>query len=142
MEEVSGKHHPAFATWIDHPDYDDYWQATAVDEHFDKFTIPVLQVCGWYDLYAGGMMINHMGLREQAGSELARAEREDHHGTVDASAGRDDASAGHNQCRGSRFWTRIAAEYSGDREGVVRSLAEGHRQRSRARRAGQALRDG
>jgi putative CocE/NonD family hydrolase len=72
MQEVSGKHHPAFATWIDHPDYDDYWKATAVDENFDKFTIPVLQVCGWYDLYAGGMMINHVGLREQAGNELAR----------------------------------------------------------------------
>ena len=54
MDELSGKQHPAFDTWLDHPDYDDYWRATAVDEHFDKITIPVLQVCGWYDLYAGG----------------------------------------------------------------------------------------
>ena len=73
MDEVSGKRHPAFSTWLDHPDYDEYWQATAVDEHFERFTIPVLQVCGWYDLYAGGMMANFVGLRERAGSELARA---------------------------------------------------------------------
>lgn len=72
MDAVSGKRHPAFSTWLDHHDYDDYWRGTAVDEHFDRFTIPVLQVCGWYDLYAGGMMANFAGLRSGAGSELAR----------------------------------------------------------------------
>jgi uncharacterized protein len=72
MEMVSGKRHPAFSTWLDHHDYDDYWRATAVDEHVERFTIPVLQICGWYDLYAGGMMANFVGLRERAGSELAR----------------------------------------------------------------------
>jgi putative CocE/NonD family hydrolase len=72
MDERSGKHHPAFSTWLDHHDYDDYWRATAVDEHFDRYTIPVLQVCGWYDLYAGGMMANFAGLRAHAGSDLAR----------------------------------------------------------------------
>ena len=63
MDEVSGKRHPAFSTWLDHHDYGDYWRATAVDEHFERFTMPVLQVCGWYDLYAGGMMANFIGLR-------------------------------------------------------------------------------
>ena len=72
MDAVSGKDHPAFSTWLDHHDYGDYWQATAVDEHFDQYTIPILQVCGWYDLYAGGMMANFVGLQEEAGSELAR----------------------------------------------------------------------
>jgi putative CocE/NonD family hydrolase len=72
MDAVSGKEHPAFATWLDHEEYGDYWRQTAVDEHFGAYTIPILQVCGWYDLYAGGMMANFVGLREQAGSELAR----------------------------------------------------------------------
>ncbi|MEA2586017.1 MAG: uncharacterized protein QOF33_4102 [Thermomicrobiales bacterium] len=72
MDERSGKRHPAFSTWLDHHDYDDYWRATAVDEHFDRYTIPVLQVCGWYDLYAGGMMANFAGLRQHAGNELSR----------------------------------------------------------------------
>ncbi len=72
MEEVSGKTHPAFKTWLEHHDYDDYWRATAVDEHFERYTIPILQVCGWYDLYAGGMMLNFIGLREKAGTEFAR----------------------------------------------------------------------
>jgi uncharacterized protein len=71
-DELSGKRHPAIATWLDHHDYGDYWRATAVDEQFARITIPVLQVCGWYDLYAGGMMANFVGLRAEAGSELAR----------------------------------------------------------------------
>ena len=72
MDAATGKRHPAFTTWLDHHDYDDYWRATAVDEQFARITIPVLQVCGWYDLYAGGMMANFAGLRTGAGSELAR----------------------------------------------------------------------
>lgn len=73
MDKLSGKRHPAFSTWLDNHDYSDYWSATAPDENFDRYTIPILQICGWYDLYAGGMMRNFAGLREQAGSELARA---------------------------------------------------------------------
>ena len=72
MDVASGKQHPAFSTWLDRHDYDDYWRATAVDEHFERYTIPVLQVCGWYDLYAGGMMLNFIGLREHGGNALAR----------------------------------------------------------------------
>jgi hypothetical protein len=72
MDRITGKKHPAFGTWLDHPDYDDYWHATAVDEHFERYTIPVLQICGWFDLYAGGMMENFVGLRQHAGSQLAR----------------------------------------------------------------------
>lgn len=72
IEAASGKRHPAFSTWLDHHDYDDYWRTTAVDEHFSRIAIPVLQVCGWYDLYAGGMMANFAGLRTGAGSSLAR----------------------------------------------------------------------
>lgn len=72
MDKVTGKQHPAFSTWLDHEAYDDYWRATAVDEHFAQYTIPVLQVCGWFDLYAGGMMANFVGLRAHAGNALAR----------------------------------------------------------------------
>jgi uncharacterized protein len=72
MDNISGKDHPAFSTWLDNEEYGDYWQATAVDEHFERFTIPVLQVCGWYDLYAGGMMENFIGLQEHAGNQFAR----------------------------------------------------------------------
>lgn len=72
MDKVSGKKHPAFSTWLDNHDYSEYWRTTAVDEHFAQYTTPILQICGWYDPYAGGMMANFVGLREHAGSELAR----------------------------------------------------------------------
>ncbi|MGD9710942.1 MAG: CocE/NonD family hydrolase [Thermomicrobiales bacterium] len=72
MDKVSGKRHPAFSAWLDHEEYGEYWHAPAVDEHFSEYTVPILQVCGWFDLYAGGMMANFVGLREKAGSELSR----------------------------------------------------------------------
>ena len=133
MDEVSGKQHPAFSTWLDHHDYDDYWRATAVDEHFARFTIPVLQVCGWYDLYAGGMMANFVG---SAGARRHRAgprEPADHHGALDAQPGRHRA----RRARPTPA-TAISALVSlldtrADRAGLVRPLAEGDRQRRRAR---------
>ena len=72
MDDRSGKRHPAFSTWLDNEEYSDYWRGTAVDEHFAQYTVPILQVCGWYDLYAGGMMDNFVGLEEHAGTEQAR----------------------------------------------------------------------
>jgi putative CocE/NonD family hydrolase len=72
MDKISGKKHPAFSTWLDNHDYSDYWRATSVDEQFEKYRVPILQVCGWFDLYAGGMMENFTGLRAHAGTELAR----------------------------------------------------------------------
>ncbi len=142
MDKISGKHHPAFGTWLDHADYDDYWRATAVDEHFERFTIPVLQVCGWYDLYAGGMMANFVGLREQAGSEHRAREPADHHGPVDPPAGRLDLPAGNDQRRRSRLRRRLPARHEGDRAGLVRPLAEGRRKRGGKARTGHDLRDG
>lgn len=72
MDQVTGKQIPFYQDWLAHEEYGDYWKQAAVDEHFDTFTIPVLQVCGWFDLYAGGMMANHVGLTSSAGSGTAR----------------------------------------------------------------------
>ena len=72
MDAVSGRRHPAWSDWIAHPDYDDYWKPYAVTENAEKIRVPVLQICGWYDLYAGGMMENFVILRERAGTQIAR----------------------------------------------------------------------
>ena len=72
IDRVSGKRHPSWSTWLDHNDYGDYWVPFAVDEHVAKYTIPVMQICGWYDIYAGAQPALYTLLREQAGSALAR----------------------------------------------------------------------
>ena len=72
IPEFGGKDVHFFQTWLDHPDYDDYWKAMAIKEQYEKVKIPVLQIGGWYDIFAGGTMNNFIGMQERGGSELAR----------------------------------------------------------------------
>ena len=73
IPKVAGKDIPHYQDWLDHPDYDDYWKALALDEKYEDVKIPVLQIGGWYDIFAAGTLINFVGMRERGGSELARS---------------------------------------------------------------------
>ena len=141
MDEVSGKTHPAFSTWLDHHDYSDYWRATAVDEHFAQYTIPILQICGWYDLYAGGMMANFVGLRENAGSELARNNQHFIMGPWTHTQAGPTPRATPTPAT-AISGSDLAARHSRNRAGLVRPLAERHPQRHRKGSPAQNLRDG
>ena len=73
IPEAAGKDIPYYQDWIDHPDYDEYWKRLAVDERYGDVTVPVLQIGGWYDFFTAGTFNNFVGVRENGGSELARA---------------------------------------------------------------------
>ena len=49
---------PYFIDWLAHPNYDDYWKALSIEEHFSDITVPVLHVAAWYDLFLGGSLRN------------------------------------------------------------------------------------
>ena len=72
IPKVGGKNIPHYQDWLAHPDYDDYWKALAIDEQYEKIKIPVLQIGGYYDLFAEGVLNNFVGMRARGGSELAR----------------------------------------------------------------------
>ncbi|MGH7970810.1 MAG: CocE/NonD family hydrolase, partial [Limisphaerales bacterium] len=38
--------------WIRHPSYDDYWKQRGIDYRYADVAIPVLNVGGWYDIFA------------------------------------------------------------------------------------------
>jgi uncharacterized protein len=40
---------PTWQGFFDHPSYDAYWQARAVETHLSKVTVPTLEVGGWWD---------------------------------------------------------------------------------------------
>ncbi len=40
---------PTWQGFFDHPSYDAYWQARAVEAHLNKVTVPTLEVGGWWD---------------------------------------------------------------------------------------------
>ena len=53
---------PYFRDWLDHPAYDDYWSATAVDEDFSRIDVPALHTGGWYDIFHAGTVACFRGM--------------------------------------------------------------------------------
>jgi putative CocE/NonD family hydrolase len=56
---------PYYFDWLAHPDYDDYWREIAPKEHYDKVTIPSLNIGGWYDLFIGGTIANYVAMKDR-----------------------------------------------------------------------------
>ena len=56
---------------LDHPDYDDYWQAR---EHLipEKVTVPSFIYSGWYDTILPGSLVCYERMKARGGSESAR----------------------------------------------------------------------
>jgi putative CocE/NonD family hydrolase len=72
LTKAAGKTTPQFNDWIDHPDYDDYWKALAIEERFEDIKVPAFQIGGWYDLYAAGFFEFLNGVKKRGGSPAAR----------------------------------------------------------------------
>jgi putative CocE/NonD family hydrolase len=66
---------PYYRTWLDHPSYDDYWRSTAPREHYDRVSVPSLNIGGWYDLFLAGTLENYSGMRARGATESARRAR-------------------------------------------------------------------
>ncbi len=50
LERIDGHPNPIFGTWLDHPDYDAYWQSMIpAGQDFANIDIPVLVQTGYYD---------------------------------------------------------------------------------------------
>jgi putative CocE/NonD family hydrolase len=50
LDEIDGAPNPIFDRWLDHPDYDAYWQGfIPYHDQFARITIPVLTTTGYYD---------------------------------------------------------------------------------------------
>ncbi len=49
-----------------------YWQRQAIARQHSDFSVPVAHLGGWYDIFLQGTIENYEGLRDGAGSALAR----------------------------------------------------------------------
>jgi putative CocE/NonD family hydrolase len=50
-----------------HPTRDAYWRELAIDGRaLDRGNVPVLGIGGWHDLFAAGMVANHVAARDQS----------------------------------------------------------------------------
>jgi putative CocE/NonD family hydrolase len=62
-----------YGDWLAHPDRDEFWRATAINERYGSIDVPALHIGGWSDIFLKGTLENYAGLRRGAASEHARA---------------------------------------------------------------------
>ncbi len=72
MQELAGRHTRFYTDWIRHPDYDDYWRVLNVEEVFDKLSVPVQTMGGWFDIFTQGTQHGYTGMSLRAKTEQAR----------------------------------------------------------------------
>lgn len=58
--------------WMEHSDYDPYWEAVDLNKHFHRIKAPAYISGGWFDIYARGTLESFAGMKANAGSEKAR----------------------------------------------------------------------
>ena len=72
MDRLAGRDLDFWKDWIEHPAYDDYWEAMDVEGRWDEIAAPAFNMGGWYDLYAPDTFTNFNGLRLHGGTPEAR----------------------------------------------------------------------
>jgi putative CocE/NonD family hydrolase len=92
-----------YRDWLEHPDRDSYWQATAINERHSELDVPALHIAGWNDIFLKGSLENFTGMRASAATEQARANQR----LIVTPWGH---SAGHVESVG-QLWYGPAAEY-------------------------------
>ena len=63
---------PYYNDWLAHPNYDDYWKALSIEEHYSQVQVPVLNLAAWYDIFLGGSLRNFELLKTKAGGDAGR----------------------------------------------------------------------
>lgn len=72
MQELLGRHAQFYTDWIRHPDYDAYWKALNVEEHFEDIGIPVHTHGGWFDIFTQGTQNGYIGVSHHGKTAVAR----------------------------------------------------------------------
>lgn len=71
-DEQNHKRVPYLRDWVDHPTYDDYWRVRSIDSQYDRITVPVLNISGWYDIFAKATLDHCNQVRDSSTNPLAR----------------------------------------------------------------------
>lgn len=58
------KYCPAYFDWVNHPEYDEYWQRLNWLDDFVRAPIPAFHIGGWYDFLLEGTLQSFLALQE------------------------------------------------------------------------------
>lgn len=62
-----------YRMWLDHPERDEFWKALSPRESHARIQVPIFNTAGWFDVFIGGSLANHIGMNGGGGSEDARS---------------------------------------------------------------------
>ncbi len=68
----SGERIAHYQDWIEHQSYDNYWQAISDEERFEKISVPVYTMGGWFDIFVQGTVNGYVGVKNQGATAEAR----------------------------------------------------------------------
>ena len=128
---------PYYCDWLAHPTYDDYWRTIAPHERYEQVAAPALNIGGWYDLFLGGTLANYTGMRQRGAHRLRSTPAPDRR---TLGARRFPRGVSGPRLRSASQRRRLRPDRGAS--ALVRPLAEGRRQRRRARQARSDLRHG
>ncbi|MGH8639347.1 MAG: CocE/NonD family hydrolase, partial [Burkholderiales bacterium] len=72
MQQLVGRHAKFYDDWLANPDYNDYWKRLNVEEMFNKISIPVHTLGGWFDIFSQGTLRGYVGMSQKGATEEAR----------------------------------------------------------------------
>jgi len=68
-----GHANPHYRDWLKHPRRNDpYWETVSYENQVQKISVPLLVVAGWYDIFLRGTLHDHVAIRKQGKTALAR----------------------------------------------------------------------
>jgi len=67
-------HHgtPHYRDWLAHPTRDSYWDGISFENDYNKISVPILSIDGWYDIFLRGDINDDAGMRRQGKTPEAR----------------------------------------------------------------------
>ena len=71
--DAAGHRSTHYRDWVAHPTRDSYWENLNHDKEYDKISVPMLNVEGWYDIFLRGALQDDIAMRRQAKTDVARA---------------------------------------------------------------------
>jgi hypothetical protein len=71
--EFEGSPVQHYRDWLTHESYDKYWKYVSDEERFDKITVPVHTLGGWFDIFIMGTINGYTGMKNHGGSPEAKA---------------------------------------------------------------------
>jgi putative CocE/NonD family hydrolase len=71
--DAMGQDLPALRKWLEHPNFDAYWQRFDMRDKVGKIDLPALHIGGWYDALLSGTLAGFVAMRKGAATARARA---------------------------------------------------------------------